>query len=114
MAYRAGGITGKYATGADNGQQVYDLIYPELLAGQSVELDFDGVNVFASAFFNFAIGQLLKDISPDALNKLLKITGLSPKGYSILRRINYTVREFEKECSDRISANKKPSNSYWV
>ncbi|MBD2542537.1 STAS-like domain-containing protein [Planktothricoides sp. FACHB-1370] len=33
--------------------------------GRPVELDFAGVEIFASPFFNFAIGQLLRDISPD-------------------------------------------------
>ena len=68
-------------------RQVYDLLHPELVAGHSVELDFSGINVFASAFFNFAIGQLLQDLSPDSLNQLLKITALPPNGYSILKRV---------------------------
>lgn len=56
------------------------------MIGNAVELDFAGVSVFASAFFNFAIGQLLKDLSPNQLNERLKITNLSPNGYSILKR----------------------------
>jgi STAS-like domain of unknown function (DUF4325) len=87
MSYKIYEITGEYATDVDSGERVYDLIYPEFLAGRSVELDFDGVNVFASAFFNFAIGQLLKDLSPNRLNELLKITNLSPNGDSILNRV---------------------------
>ncbi|WP_292870942.1 STAS-like domain-containing protein [Nostoc sp. LPT] len=38
---------------------MYALVYPELLAEHQVELDFAGVEIFASPFFNFAIGQLL-------------------------------------------------------
>lgn len=45
----------------DDGQQVYNAIHPELTAGHPVELDFDRVEIFASPFFNAAIGQLLKD-----------------------------------------------------
>lgn len=51
----------------DDGQQVYHAIRPELAAGHPVELDFDRVEIFASPFFNAAIGQLLKDIEPDDL-----------------------------------------------
>ncbi len=87
MSYKIYEITGEYATDADSGQQVYDLIHAALLAGNSVELDFSGVNVFASAFFNFAIGQLLKDLSPDKLNELLKVVELSSNGRSILKRV---------------------------
>jgi hypothetical protein len=87
MVYKIHEITGEYATDADSGQQVYDLIHSQLLCDQSVELDFSGVSVFASAFFNFAIGQLLKDLPSDRLNELLKITNLTPNGYSILKRV---------------------------
>jgi hypothetical protein len=71
MNYQVFDITGECAIAADSGQKLYDQIHAELLAGNSVELDFTRVKVFASAFFNFAIGQLLKDISPDDLNRLL-------------------------------------------
>jgi hypothetical protein len=87
MTYKIYEITGEYATDADSGQQLHDLIHPQLLTGNPVELDFNGVNVFASAFFNFAIGQLLKDVPADHLNQLLKITNLNEDGYFILRRI---------------------------
>lgn len=61
-------VIGEYAIAADSGQKLYDQIHPELLDGKSVELDFSGVEIFTSAFFNFAIGQLLRDISTDDLN----------------------------------------------
>lgn len=94
MNYEIYEITGEYATDADSGQRIYDLIHDELLAGNSVELDFSGVNVFASAFFNFAIGQLLKDLSPDTLNTLLKIIEMSPNGYSILKRVVENAKHY--------------------
>jgi hypothetical protein len=80
-------IIGEYAIAADGGQKIYDQIHAELLAGNSVELDFARVKVFASAFFNFAIGQLLKDISPDDLNRLLHLTNLSGNGQTVLERV---------------------------
>lgn len=86
MRYIVNEITGPYAIAPDNGQKLYDQIHPVLLSGQNVELDFDGTKIFASAFFNFAVGQLLKDISPDSLNQQLQITGLNDNGQSILRR----------------------------
>ena len=43
------------------GQSLYDAIYPQLQSGETVELDFMGVRIFASPFFNYAIGQLLRD-----------------------------------------------------
>jgi STAS-like domain of unknown function (DUF4325) len=87
MRYIVNEITGPYAIAPDNGQKLYDQIHPVLLSGQNVELDLDGTKVFASAFFNFAVGQLLKDLSPDALNQQLHITGLNDNGQNILRRV---------------------------
>lgn len=80
-------ITGEYAIASDTGQKLYDRIYPLLQKEEDVTINFAGVTVFASAFFNFAIGQLLKDLTPEALNRLLKIEHLSDNGKPILKRV---------------------------
>lgn len=94
MIYKIYEITGAYATDADSGQQVYDRVHAALAAGQSVELDFTGVEIFASAFFNFAIGQLLKDFPADHLNAQLKITNLSDSDRAILKRIIENAKHY--------------------
>lgn len=87
-------ITGEYAISTDHGQQIYDQIHGELLDGCSIELDFSDVKVFASAFFNFAVGQLLKDMSADDLNRLLTITGLNHNGEQILKQIIANAKRY--------------------
>lgn len=94
MLVRVFEISGEYAIAADSGQALYDQIRPELVDGKSVELDFSGVKVFASAFFNFAIGQLLNDISADELNHLLKITALNSNGSEILKHIIANAKRY--------------------
>ncbi|MCI5130678.1 MAG: DUF4325 domain-containing protein [Candidatus Electrothrix sp. EH2] len=90
----------------DDGQQVYKTIHPELTAGLPVELDFDQVEIFASPFFNAAIGQLLKDIAPDDLNRLLAFHGLNSNGQAVMRRVienskrYYNEPEFRKNLDD--------------
>lgn len=71
----------------DDGQRVYDSIHSTLIEGESVTLDFEGVTQFASPFFNFAIGQLLKDISADHLKRLLFIENLVPEGRLVVGRV---------------------------
>ncbi len=56
MKYDIRNLVGENCMTPDEGQQVYNLIYPELVADRPVELDFSGVDIFASPFFNFAIG----------------------------------------------------------
>jgi len=56
-------------------------------AGRAVDLDFSGVTVLASPFFNAAIGQLLRDLSSDQLNRLLKGANLTPVGANVMRQV---------------------------
>ena len=78
----------------EDGQKIFDLIHPELTAGNAVELDFENVTVLASPFLNSAIGRLLKDIKPDNLNRLLKITNLVPAGLTVLKRVIENSKEY--------------------
>ncbi len=87
-------LIGENCITLNDGQRVFDLIHPELAAGRSVELDFAGSNVFASPFFNAAVGQLLEDISADNLNRLLTILNLGPVGVNVLRRVVENAREY--------------------
>ncbi|GAA6617408.1 STAS-like domain-containing protein [Scytonema sp. NUACC26] len=81
-------LIGKNCITPGDGQRVYDLVHPELLADLPVELDFAGVEIFASPFFNFAIGQLLRDIPPSHLKRLLKVSNLNQVGKQILKHGN--------------------------
>lgn len=50
-------------------------------------MDFDGVAQFASPFFNFAIGQLLKDIEEKDLRRLLQVENLNETGKLVVERV---------------------------
>lgn len=69
------------------GQKVYELIHPTIQAGHSVELDFAGVRRFLSVFFNFAIGQLLRDIKTEDLDRLLTMSNLNSVGQQACDRV---------------------------
>ena len=64
----------------EDGQNIYDEIHEPLTRGEKVILDFEGVTQFASPFFNFAIGQLLKDIKEPDLRRLLQLVNLNETG----------------------------------
>lgn len=80
-------LIGENCITLEDGQKIYEIIYSELKFGNQVELDFAKTEVFASPFFNAAIGQLLKDITSDDLNRLLKITNLPVAGLDVLKRV---------------------------
>jgi hypothetical protein len=94
MTYKIYDTVGEYAITADGGQKVYDQIYSELVAGNPVELDFTGVKIFASPFFNFAIGHLLKDIAADDLNRLVSFTNLNENGQNVLERVISNAKRY--------------------
>jgi hypothetical protein len=99
-------LLGKNCMTREDGQIVYDRIHAELLAEHSIELDFEGVEIFASPFFNFAIGQLLKDIEPDSLNRLLKISNLNSVGKPILKRVIENSKKYYSDSEYRSKVDK--------
>lgn len=87
-------IVGENCITMDDGQKVYDLIFPELKAGNPMELDFSGCRIFVSLFFNYAIGHLLKDFSSDELNRLLKISDLTSIGVETLKGVIANAKRY--------------------
>lgn len=85
----------------DDGQKIYDIIHPELLKNKPVILDFKGVHQFASPFFNFAIGQLLKDLSRDELKRLLEIKNLVPDGRLVVNRVIENASKYHQDVNYR-------------
>ena len=81
----------------DDGQKIYDAIHHTLLNKESVTLDFEGVNQFASPFFNFAIGQLLKDITKEDLRELLQIEHLNESGKQVVKRVIKNAAEYHSD-----------------
>lgn len=77
-----------------DGQKVYDTIYPELQRKQPVILDFADVRIVASPFLNAAIGQLLRDLSPEDLNQYLKFENLPALTRPVLKRVIDNAKEY--------------------
>jgi len=96
-------LVGERCVTSEDGQRVYDEIYPKLAAGESVCLNFEDVNVFASPFFNFAIGQLLKDLEPEDLNQLLKVEKIKADGLLVWQRVVENAKEYYKNPEAKIA-----------
>ena len=105
MKYKVHEIVGEYCITADGGQSLYNLIYPELKASNPVELDFTGVRVFASPFFNFGVGQLLRDIPAEKLNSLVQFTALNSNGQNVLERVITNAKHYysDKQFQDAVN-----------
>ena len=73
----------------EEGQKIYEQIYPDLEAGKPVILDFEEVKFLTAPFLNAAIGRLLKKIEKKKVQDLLvdKITGLDQQRKKRIERI---------------------------
>ncbi len=96
-------LVGDSCVTSEDGQHVYNEIYPKLKSGESVCLNFSGVRVFASPFFNFAIGQLLKDLEPEDLNQLLKVEKIKADGLLVWQRVVENAKEYYKNPEAKIA-----------
>lgn len=108
MKYMIKDLIGENCMTQQAGQQVYEMIYPKLLEDQSVELDFTGVKRFLSVFFNFVIGQLLRDMDSARVDRLLTVSHLTPVGQQTCDQVwenarhYYALDEKEQETIDAI------------
>ncbi len=94
MELRIFDLIGPRCIVGDDGQKIYDEIHGPLLQGENVTLDFEGVTQFASPFFNFAVGQLLKDIKQPEFSSLLKIENLNQTGTQVIKRVIENAEKF--------------------
>ena len=101
-------LVGENAMTQDDGKAIYRMIHDPLLQGETVELDFEGVDVFASPFFNASVGRLLEDLERDALNARLRFEHLSDFGERVLCRVIENAEEYyaaspeQRRAMDRI------------
>jgi len=87
MMLNVNSTVGESCITVEDGERIYQIIHPELAKGHDVTLDFAGISIFASPFFNAAIGQLLRDIPVQVLHSNLHFEGLSFHGNHVLIRV---------------------------
>lgn len=80
-------LIGKNAISMQSGTKLNNAISGTLLKGETVEIDFAGVSLFASPFFNASVGILLKDITIDKLMHNMKIVNCNDIGISLLNTV---------------------------
>jgi len=94
-------VVGENAMTLDDGRAIFQNIHEPLLHGRDIELDFEGVKVFASPFFNAGIGALLADMRAEDLNSHLKIIHISDSGGRVLRRVIENAKDYYSSSRDQ-------------
>lgn len=80
-------LIGKNAISMQTGDKIYMILKDKVNNGEKVTLDFKGVTLFASPFFNSAIGRLLKDKEITELQEQLKFEHLDEIGKDLLNLV---------------------------
>ncbi|CAK3063611.1 MULTISPECIES: STAS-like domain-containing protein [Vibrio] len=80
-------LVGKNAISMQSGTKLNNAISSALIEGQIVEIDFSGVSLFASPFFNASVGVLLKDMTIEQLMERMKIVNCNDIGLSLLNTV---------------------------
>jgi hypothetical protein len=96
-------IVGQNAISMQSGSFLYEKIYSDIISKNLIELDFEGVELFASPFFNSSIGLLLKDVEIKNLQSSLKVSNLSEVGRQLLNHVIDNAIKFYGEDNKRIS-----------
>lgn len=79
---------------AEEGQKLHDVIRSCFESDEVVALDFSDVRVFASLFFNAAVGQLLQDYSVEYLREHLKFYHINQLGQETLQQVVDNARKY--------------------
>ncbi|WP_242317085.1 STAS-like domain-containing protein [Bacillus cereus group sp. BfR-BA-01489] len=103
-------VVGESALSMQKGEKLYEMMIENLKSGKEVELDFNGVQKFASPFFNASIGRLLKDFTPEDLNRRMKFTNLNAVGGSLLRKSIKNSAEYFQDNLMKNAVDKAISN----
>jgi len=74
-------VTGPTCLSPEKGERVYRILERDVAAGEIVELDFAGVDLFATPFFNLSIGQLLRSHEPDVVRNRVRLVNLNEVGH---------------------------------
>lgn len=80
-------FTGHGAIAIEHGQKLYRAIYPHILNGELVQLDFTDIEFLTTAFVGIAIGQLLKDISKQIVDELIEFVAVSEDKRDMIQRV---------------------------
>ncbi|MBE2895735.1 STAS-like domain-containing protein [Pasteurellaceae bacterium HPA106] len=91
------------------GAKLYQEIKTKLSENNKVKIDFEGIDTFASPFFNAAIGKLLKDYSIEQLQESLDFLNINQGGKNLLNKVIANAIEYYKDPNNKTEIAEKLS-----
>ena len=78
----------------DDGQILFDLIFPELKERRSVEIDFNGVKSVLTPFLHSSIGKLMESYAKETVMEKLVFCNISQEQ---LKQVNNYINRIDQE-----------------
>ena len=78
----------------DDGQTLFDLVFPELKEGRSVEIAFNGVKSMLTPFLHSSIGHLMESFSKEIVMEKLVFCNISQEQ---LKQVNNYINRIDQE-----------------
>lgn len=94
-------IVGPNAISMNSGGKLKTAILQEWDSSEKIELDFSGIDVFASPFFNASIGALLKDKNIKTLQSKLIFEGIPDHGKRLLNLVIGNALKFYSDAGGK-------------
>ena len=87
----------------DDGQILFDLVFPELKEGRSVEISFSGVKSVLTPFLHNSIGKLLESFSKEKVMKNLVFCNISQEQLQLVNNYINRIDQEQLQSSSRDS-----------
>jgi hypothetical protein len=78
----------------DDGQILFDLVFPELKEGRSVEISFNGVKSVLTPFLHSSLGKLLDSYAKETVMEKLVFCNISQEQ---LKQVNNYINRIDQE-----------------
>ena len=92
-------ITGPYCGEYSDGEKVYERISGPLKKEELVTLEFSGIDILSSSFFNGSIAKLFLDFPSDFLLEHLSIVGMKKIDRYVLNRVVRAAENIKENVS---------------
>lgn len=90
----------KFCLSQNDGKILRNIIEPELNKGEKIILDFSGISLFASPFFNISVGHFITNMGIKKYNENIEVINLSVVGQKVYQKV--TEHASSKDDSDKI------------
>ena len=94
-------LIGANCTALGEGDTLYQLLYPKMKSGQSVELDFAGISSLFSPFLMGSFGKLLRHFEKENLMQRLVLCNISQEN---LKKVNEFIDRAEQRLTEENDA----------